>query len=468
MLGVPKARLIGRKCHEVFHGSDEPWKHCPHVRTLRTGKAAVEEFFEPRLKLYLHISCSPIIGRNGRLMGTLHVTRDITSVRRAAEELQRAQREELRVGFAALDTIPVAVLAVDTRGDNAEIIYANRAFEDMTGYTRPEVVGRDPSFLRGPASSPVPIGKIDESLAGQAVIQTEIPFYRKDGTQFWGLLHVAPVRNADGRLTHVIETLVDTTQMRRAEMEFEHQREELLLTTRAAKLGELASSIAHEVNQPLTAILSNAQAAQRLLAMDSPDVAEVDEILKDIVHDDRRAGEVIRKLRSMYKKKEPELELLDVNKLIRATTEFVNADAVMRNKVIRLDLDESVAPVRGDWVQLQQVLLNLISNGLDAMVESGPDAKELLIRSAPEGRDLVMIEVSDSGDGIPEQNMKRLFRHFFTTKPDGMGMGLPISRAIIEGHGGNLVVRNNPNKGATFFFTLPVWRKASQADGGLA
>ena len=464
-MGEPTARLLGKKCHEVIHGTAEPWEQCPHLRVLKSGKPAFEEFFEPRLKMHLHVSCSPIFDRRGKLAGSVHVARDITEVRRAAEKLQHAQQEEIRVGYAAMDAVPVAVIVVGTTDPNIHIVYVNRAFEEVTGYARAEVIGRNPCFLRGPETTPVSLEEIEKKLARGSFVQTEIPHYKKDGTPFWGLLRVAPVRNVAGTLTHCVETLIDTTQIRKAEMEFERQREELLHVTRVGKLGELASSIAHEVNQPLTAILSNAQTAQRHLALGDPDLAEIGEILQDIVDDDRRAGEVIRKLRSMLKKKELELERLDVNKLIHETAELMNADAVIRNKIIRLDLDERVAQVRGDWVQLQQVLLNLIMNGLDAMVETGPDARELLVRSTREGTGSVVVEVKDSGGGIPEQEMGLLFRHFFTTKPEGMGMGLPISRSIIEAHGGRLVVKNNPGRGATFYFTLPAYEEPQRHDG---
>jgi PAS domain S-box-containing protein len=332
-MGTPDARLVGKKCYEVVHGTHEPWENCPHQSVLATGKPAFEEFFEPRLKMDLHVSCSPIIDKKGKLAGSVHVARDVTELKRAAEAVRKAQEKQLR--------------------------------------------------------------------------------------------------------------------------------EELLHVTRVGKLGELASSIAHEVNQPLTAILSNAQAAQRLLALDNPDIAEVREILGDIVEDDRRAGEVIRKLRSLLRKKELDLERLDVNDLVRDTVELVNTDAIMRSKVVLLALDPQVEPVCGDRVQLQQVLLNLIMNGLDAMVECGPEARELWVRTTREGTDTVRVSVTDCGGGIPEEDMGRLFQHFFTTKPDGMGMGLPICLSIVEAHGGRLSVDNNSDRGVTSWFTLPTCKGPS-------
>lgn len=328
-VGAPGVKLLGKKCYEVVHGTNEPWENCPHKRALEEGKPAFEEFFEPRLKVNLHVSCSPIIGTNGRLAGTVHVARDITAIKRAAEAIRKAEEER--------------------------------------------------------------------------------------------------------------------------------HREELLHLTRVGKLGELASSIAHEVNQPLAAILSNAQAAERFLTCDKPDLAEIRAILEDIVLDDRRAGEIIRKLRMLYKKKELEFERLDLNQLVRDTVELVNTDALMRSKVILLDLNARVAPVRGDPVQLQQVLLNLITNGLDAMVERGADARELRISTTPKSAGWVEVAVKDCGVGIPEGDMGRLFQHFFTTKPDGMGMGLPICHSIVEAHGGHLTVKNNRDRGVTVRFALPVY-----------
>ena len=234
--------------------------------------------------------------------------------------------------------------------------------------------------------------------------------------------------------------------------EIAEQREELLHVTRVGKLAEFVSSLAHEISQPLTAILSYAQAAQRMLAGREP---EIEKILSYIINDDQRAAEVIRRLRSLLKKSKPEMKPLDINVLIDETVLLIATDAAVRNSVIRTELDTVLPQILGDRIQLQQVLLNLISNSFDAL-ESGQGRHEILIRTKRLDANTIIVAVKDSGCGIPAQNIPKIFTHFFTSKPDGLGMGLSISRSIVEAHGGRLNAENNPDRGATFSFTIPV------------
>jgi len=235
----------------------------------------------------------------------------------------------------------------------------------------------------------------------------------------------------------------------------DEQREELLHVTRVGKLAEFVSSLAHEISQPLTAILSYAQAAQRMLADREP---EIQKILSYIINDDQRAAEVIQRLRSLLKKGKPEMKPLDINTLINETVLLIATDAAVRNDVLKIELENNLPLVRGDRIQLQQVLLNLISNSFDAL-ESIQGAREILIRTKRLDTGTIIVEVKDSGCGIPAHNMPKLFTRFFTSKPDGLGMGLSISRSIVEAHGGRLNVKNNPDRGATFYFTIPIGTK---------
>ena len=245
------------------------------------------------------------------------------------------------------------------------------------------------------------------------------------------------------------------TLMRNNELEILEQREELLHVTRVGKLAEFVSSLAHEISQPLTAILSYAQAAQRMLAEREP---EVGKILSYIVNDDQRATEVIKRLRSLLKKGVPEIKPLDINTIINDTVVLITTDAAVRNIFLKLELESDLPLIHGDRIQLQQVVLNLISNSFDAL-EGSQGEREILISTKRLDTDTITVEVKDSGCGIPAQNMPKLFTHFFTSKPDGLGMGLSISRSIIEAHGGRLDAKNNPDRGATFYFTIPVDKK---------
>ncbi len=217
------------------------------------------------------------------------------------------------------------------------------------------------------------------------------------------------------------------------------------------------ASLAHELTQPLTAILHNAQAAQRTLGAGAVNVEEMREILADIVEDDRRAGEVIHRLRGLLRKGDPEFATLDVNDMVTGMTRIVSSEAALRNMSVRLELAPQLPPVRGDRVQLQQVILNLVLNGLDAMREQVvTGARVLVIQTAKDSSATIRVTVRDSGPGIDPADLDNIFQTFYTTKADGLGMGLAISRSIVEAHGGQLEARNDPDGGATFSFTLPV------------
>jgi signal transduction histidine kinase len=258
------------------------------------------------------------------------------------------------------------------------------------------------------------------------------------------------------RLHLLGDVFANTLSRRRSEMEGQRLRQDLAHVGRVSTMGELTASLAHELNQPLTAILSNAQAAQRILASDKGDLGEIREILGDIVEDDKRAGEVIHRLRGFLRKSNTELAALDIGELVSQVARLVSSDAIIRNVAIRLDLAPGLPPVCGDRVQLQQVILNLLMNGLDAMRESGEGERTLVLRTESGGPATVVVAVEDSGVGIDEADLDHVFHAFYTTKPDGLGMGLAIARSIVEAHGGHLEARNNPGGGATFSFTLPV------------
>ena len=225
--------------------------------------------------------------------------------------------------------------------------------------------------------------------------------------------------------------------------------------TRVASLGELSGALAHELNQPLTAILSNAQAAQRILAKKVIDLPEVREILNDIVIDDNRASEVIRRLRVLFKKGEAQLQPTDINEVTMEVLGLAHSELVTHQVIGNYHLTPDLPPVQADRVQLQQVLLNLVVNACEAMGGTEPNARTLGVSTVLRDNGIVNIEVTDRGSGVPRDAMDRLFEPFYTTKENGLGLGLSISRSIVASHGGRLWARNNPDRGATFVVELP-------------
>lgn len=230
---------------------------------------------------------------------------------------------------------------------------------------------------------------------------------------------------------------------------------ELAHVTRVMTLGELTASIAHEVNQPLAAIVTNGNATLRWLGGATPNLSEARQAVERIIKDSYRASEVISRIRTLVKKAPPRNDRVDLNEVIIEVFALAQSEA-RRNRVhLKRQLKNDLPLVRGDRVQLQQVILNLIVNGLEAMGKNKDGARELIVSSDRDTEDKVIIAVSDSGEGLDAANIEHVFDAFFTTKPDGMGMGLAISRTIIEAHGGRLWATSNSPQGAVFQFTLP-------------
>jgi signal transduction histidine kinase len=288
-------------------------------------------------------------------------------------------------------------------------------------------------------------------LAGtQADFRLEYPYPTPTETR-WASITVQPLQRPEGGAVIYHQ---DITRQRQDRLETERLRRDLAHVGRVTTMGEMAAALAHELNQPLTAILSNAHAGERYLGQANPPLGEIREILQDVVGDARRAGEVIQRLRSLLRKDDTKFVALDINQVIREMAALTHTEAVLRNLTIQLDLASDLPPVRGDRVQLLQVLLNLVVNGMEAM-GSQAEGRRIDIETARDG-EVVRLGVRDEGPGIPPEALKDIFETFYTTKPRGMGMGLAICRAIVEAHGGRLWAENNPDRGATFWFTLPV------------
>lgn len=259
------------------------------------------------------------------------------------------------------------------------------------------------------------------------------------------------------RQLHLLgEVFANALSRKQGELEAVRLRQDLTHIGRVSALGELTASLAHELSQPLTAILSNAQAAQRLVAGDAVDLEKVREILSDIVADDKRAAAVISGLRALLRKGEPEFVPLDLNEIVGAVAWLMRSDTIMRNVSMSLELSPDLPNARGDRVQLQQVVLNLVLNGLEAMREPHAGARTLVIRTGRDGAGALRVTVEDSGPGIALKDLGHIFEPLYTTKSEGLGMGLAIVRTIVNAHGGAVGAENNPQGGASFRFTLPV------------
>jgi PAS domain S-box-containing protein len=265
-----------------------------------------------------------------------------------------------------------------------------------------------------------------------------------------------PIRNDSGQVIEFVGTVMDVTERKRADEERERLRQvqaDLAHLSRVTTMGELTASLAHEIRQPISAAVTNAKTCLRWLGRDEPDVAEACEAASRLVKDVTRAADIIGRISSLFKKGAPQRELVDVNELIREMIVLLRSEVNRYSISIRIELAEDLPKVMADRVQLQQVFMNLMLNGVDAMKET-TDGGELTIKSETSDGQL-LISVSDTGVGFAAEQAEQIFRAFFTTKDNGTGMGLPISRSIIESHGGRLWATGSSGRGATFQFTLP-------------
>jgi PAS domain S-box-containing protein len=363
--------------------------------------------------------------------------------RRSAEDSLWHKTQELDQFFSVtLDLLCIA----NTEG---YFLRLNPSWERILGYGRDELIAK--RFLE--FVHPDDFERTQDALSALASQQTVVFFENrylaKDGAYRWLEWTAAPA----GDLIYAAAR--DITERLKAEAEARQRREELAHVSRIATMGELTTSLAHEINQPLTAILSNAEAAQRFLAGAEPDISEVRQILDDIVRDDKRASAVVGKVRALVIKEKPRQEILDLDETIQEVVGLVRGESVLQGLSITTELSPELKRISGDRIQLQQVILNLILNSAAAMRNSPRAQRKIIVRTVPQNGATVKASVTDFGIGIDENNIDRLFEPFYTTKPEGLGMGLSISQRIIKAHGGTLEASNNPEGGATFSFTLP-------------
>jgi PAS domain S-box-containing protein len=327
--------------------------------------------------------------------------------------------------------------------------FVNRGWVEYTGMTVDQASGSGWQASLHPDDLKRVTDKWQTAAAKGEPVEYETRLRRgTDGEYRWFQTRLAPLRDKRGKLVKWCGVANDIEDRKRAEQ----LQTELAHTNRISLLGELAASIAHDVNQPLSGIVSNGSACLRFLARDTPDMEEVREAVGDMVRDGKRAGEIITRLRSLYKKAPTQRTLVDVNGTIGEMIVMLRGEANRCGVSMRTDLATDLPQVTADRVQVQQVLMNLMLNAIEAMKETGG---VLTVKSQRDENGQVLVSVSDTGVGLPAEKADQIFNAFFTTKPQGSGMGLAISRSIVESHGGRLWATPNDGRGASFHFSLP-------------
>jgi PAS domain S-box-containing protein len=384
-----------------------------------------------------------VIGSDGEAV-LRSVSIDVTERKRAEEKFR-----------LAVEASPSGILLVDQKG---QIVLVNSHIEELFRYGREELIGKSVEILvpeRFASQHPEHRARFLAAPTARAMgAGRELFGRRKDGSEFPVEIGLSPIQTPEGTL--VLAAVVDISSRKLAEAEAIQRREEVGHLSRVAVMGELAASIAHELNQPLSGIISNASAGQRFIDRGNVDLRELRELLADIVADGRRAGEVIRGIRNMVKKGSQLRQRVNLNELVTDVVRMVKSDAMLRSCDLDTLLEPGLPSIEGDPIQLQQVLLNLVVNAFDAMRDTPLSQRKVVIATEQNGNDAIRTSVRDYGTGISTEAQDRLFDHFFTTKAWGLGMGLAIVRSIVESHSGTIACENAEGGGARFHFTLPV------------
>jgi len=381
--------------------------------------------------------------QRGNPIAILEINNEITERKRVEESLRE------KAGLLDLTHDIVFV-----RDMNNRISYWNRGAEELYGWKQEEAIGQVPHQLMQ-TNFPAPLKVINEELLDTGRWEGELVHTKRDGAQVRVASRWSLQRDEHGRPAAILETNNDITERKRAEAALQKAQAELAHVTRLTTLGELTASIAHEVNQPLAAIVTNSNTCLRWLASEPPNLDKTRQAIGRIIKDGNRASEVISRIRALVKNAPPRNDWVDVNEIIAEVIGLAQSE-VERNRIfLKSHLSSDLPLVLGDRVQLQQVLLNLIINGVEAMGGLIDGPRELLVSSAKDEANGLLVAVRDTGVGLESASLSQLFDAFFTTKPEGMGMGLAISRSIIEAHGGRLWATANSPQGAVFQFTLP-------------
>jgi PAS domain S-box-containing protein len=368
---------------------------------------------------------------------------DITERKRAEVVGQRLA--------AIVDSSEDAIVSKDLNGT---IESWNGGAERLFGYQASEVIGKSILIIVPPDRHDEEQGILERIRRGERIKPYETVRMREDGSLLDISLTVSPLRDAAGRIIGASKIARDITERKRAEAALRDMQMQLAHANRVATMGQLSASITHEVNQPITAAVTYAEAARRWLSAEPPNFREVDDALSHIVKEGNRAGEVVARIRALIKKAPARKDAVAINDAILEVIALTRAEAANNSVSVRTQLAEGLPRVQGDQVQLQQVLLNLIINAIEAMRDVGEEERELLISTCNEP-DGVSVEVRDSGPGLAPETLDRVFEAFYTTKPGGLGMGLSICRSIIEAHNGQLWARASLPRGASFQFALP-------------
>jgi len=454
--------LVGQSCSFLFliyvvDAATTAWRHGDHRRALMmggvmsigiivaAGQAALLVWGIVPMPYFLSLVFLTMV-----LVMSYELSQDLLRAAQLAGQLQTSEAE-----FRSLFELS-AVGAAQAHPDTGRLTRVNNRFCEITGYSANELLAKTYWDLTHPEDVAMDAVRIQTVKERQAETwESEKRYIRKDGSVVWVSVNGTMIRDKKGLPYCMLATILDITRRRQAEAAAAEQRRELAHVNRVSTMGELAASLAHELKQPLTGILSNAQAGELLLQHTPPDTGELQGVLKDVISDTRRASEIIDQMRNFLRKRDTPRQPVIFNVIVEEVLRILRSEAVIRDIRLSTELEPSLPQVMGDPIQLQQVLLNVIANAQQAMARANSSARQLTIRTAGNGGTRVVVTVDDSGPGLEPGTLERVFQPFFTTRPEGIGMGLAICMSIIEAHCGSISAENRPEGGLRIRIELP-------------
>lgn len=456
ILATEEGDALGAKLHTYFdQGSAEK------LSTLLTRSAVSQKFgMNPEVlqtssvgsrHRYLEATASRIAYR-AESSGYMVILQDVSQ--REHTELQRKRTENhMQQLSGALEQAADAVMITDS---HRVIEYVNPAFERLTGYSKEEAIGKETYFLRSGVQGTDFYGGMWEQISRGEVFRGVLINRRKNGAIYHEEKTITPLRNSEGEISHYISTGRDITQRLDAEESIRRHQIESAHVARLSMLGEMASGIAHELNQPLCAITTYAQTCLRVLSSDDSDSQKLSYGLDQVVQQAELASSIFQRLKDFSRKGEMSIRQIDLLEVFNEVNNLISAELAQRRILMNFSSNGPRAFVYADKVQLEQVLLNLIRNGMDAVDELPPERRKLKLKLDSNFSDQVKVSLIDFGRGVPREVVQHVFEPFFTTKKEGLGIGLGISQTIIEAHGGKLYLESNSDSGARFSFSLPL------------
>ena len=440
--------IDGQKCYAYFHDRTESCPWCKNDEVL-AGKSVYWQWYSKKNNRYYDLFDTPMKNSDGSI-SKFEIFYDITERKQTEERLKESEQKLSGILHSISDHMSM-------RDKDHTITWANEVTKKSFG---PDIIGKKCFSCFHGRKQPCDSCQVIKTFQDGQDHHHETQLVDRYGNN--RIFHcVSSVADYDenGKPKLVIEVSRDITQIKQSENELHQLRAELLHATRAGTMVELTGALAHELNHPLGSILNNANAAKRFLKSNNPDLDEIRDIIADIISEDRRASEIIQKLRALMRKTAVKFVPLEINDIMEEVVSLTKSEIVIKKVSLSKQLATKLPKINGERIQLQQIFLNLVINAIDAI--KGCKVKNIHISTAKHDAESIIICVRDTGVGFDEKNKGSLFKPFFTTKKEGLGMGLSVNKTIVNSHGGDIWVENNKEGGARFFITLPVYKEQS-------